>query len=74
MFRFLLIMFLPWLQMTIIGRPFSALIILALQVTIIGWLPASIWTSRACKQYDINRKIWADMERDRPYNRLSGSA
>jgi len=55
--RLLLAIFLPWLQFFTIGRPFAGVICLILQITIIGWLPASIWSVYALSQYKTDRKI-----------------
>ena len=59
--RLLLAIFLPWLQFFTIGRPFAALICLALQLTLIGWLPAAIWSVYALSQYKTDKKIQAAM-------------
>jgi uncharacterized membrane protein YqaE (UPF0057 family) len=55
--RLLLALLLPWLQFFTIGRPFSGLICLVLQITIIGWIPAAIWSVYALSQYKTDKKI-----------------
>ncbi|GAA07662.1 hypothetical protein ATPR_0666 [Acetobacter tropicalis NBRC 101654] len=55
--RLLLALLLPWLQFFTIGRPFAGLICLVLQVTIIGWIPAAIWSVYALSQYKTDQKI-----------------
>ncbi|MGH8085446.1 MAG: YqaE/Pmp3 family membrane protein [Lysobacter sp.] len=55
--RLLLAIFLPWLQFFTIGRPLAGIICLILQVTIIGWIPAAIWSVYALSQYKTDRKI-----------------
>ncbi|MEZ2745926.1 YqaE/Pmp3 family membrane protein [Halopseudomonas bauzanensis] len=55
--RFILALFLPWLQFFTIGRPFAGIICLLLQITIIGWLPAAIWSVYALSQYKTDQKI-----------------
>ena len=55
--RFLLALLLPWLQFFTIGKPISGLICLFLQITIIGWLPATIWSVYALSQYKTDQKI-----------------
>jgi uncharacterized membrane protein YqaE (UPF0057 family) len=55
--RFLLAIFLPWAQFFTIGRPFAGIICLILQITLIGWLPAAIWSVYALGQYKTDRKI-----------------
>ncbi len=55
--RLLLALLLPWLQFFTIGRPFAGIICLILQITLIGWLPAAIWSVYALSQYNTDRKI-----------------
>jgi uncharacterized membrane protein YqaE (UPF0057 family) len=55
--RLLLAIFLPWLQFFTIGRPFAGLICLLLQITIIGWIPAALWSVYALSQYTTDKKI-----------------
>lgn len=57
--RFLFALLLPWLCLFSIGRPFSGLVCLALQVTGVGWLPASAWALYALSQYNTDQKIAA---------------
>lgn len=55
--RLLLALFLPWLQFFTIGRPIAGIVCLILQITIIGWLPATIWSVYALSQYKTDQKI-----------------
>ena len=55
--RFLLALLLPWLQFFTIGKPISALVCLLLQLTVIGWIPAAIWSVYALSQYKTDQKI-----------------
>ncbi|MFC2562329.1 MAG: YqaE/Pmp3 family membrane protein [Kingella oralis] len=55
--RFILALLVPWLQFFTIGKPISGLICLFLQITIIGWLPATIWSVYALSQYKTDQKI-----------------
>lgn len=55
--RLILAIFIPFLQFFTIGRPFSGIICLFLQLTIIGWIPAAIWSSYALGQYKSDKKI-----------------
>ena len=61
--RILLAIFLPWLQFFTIGRPFSGILCLLLQITIIGWLPAAIWSAYALSQYKTDQKIKKSLRR-----------
>jgi len=57
MMRLLLALFMPWLQFFTIGRPISGIMCLLLQVTLVGWLPATIWSVYALSQYKTDQKI-----------------
>ncbi|CAB3794808.1 YqaE/Pmp3 family membrane protein [Pararobbsia alpina] len=55
--RLLLALILPWLQFFTIGRPISGIVCLILQLTVIGWIPAAIWSVYALSEYSTDRKI-----------------
>ena len=55
--RLLLAIFMPWLQFFTIGRPLAGIICLALQCTVIGWIPAVIWSTHALGQFKTDKKI-----------------
>lgn len=55
--RLLLALLVPWLQFFTIGRPFAGLTCLVLQITLIGWIPATIWSVYALSQYTTDQKI-----------------
>lgn len=57
--RLLMAIFLPWLQFFTISRPIAGIICLVLQLTLIGWIPAAIWSVFALGQYKTDRKIEA---------------
>lgn len=57
--RLLIALILPWLTFFTIGRPFAGIFCLLLQITIIGWLPATIWAVYALSQYKTDQKIKA---------------
>jgi uncharacterized membrane protein YqaE (UPF0057 family) len=57
--RLLIAIFLPFLAFFTIGRPFSGVFCLILQLTIVGWVPAAIWASYAVGQYKTDKKIEA---------------
>ena len=57
--RYLLALFLPWLTFFTMGKVIQGFICLILQLTVIGWLPATIWVFFSISDY--NRK----MENDR---------
>lgn len=55
--RLLIAFLLPWLTFFTIGRPFAGVLCLILQVTLIGWIPATIWAVYALSQYKTDQKI-----------------
>ena len=55
--RLLISLFLPWLTFFTISRPFSGVICLILQITVIGRIPATIWAVYALGQYKTDKKI-----------------
>jgi uncharacterized membrane protein YqaE (UPF0057 family) len=55
--RFFIALVLPWLTFFTIGRPFAGVICLILQLTVIGWLPATIWAVYALGQFKTDQKI-----------------
>ena len=55
--RLLIALFLPWLTFFTIGRPIAGVICLILQITLLGWLPATIWAVFALSQYKTDQKI-----------------
>lgn len=44
-----LAIFFPWLVLLIEDDPAGALIALVMQVTLIGWIPASMWAFRSMR-------------------------
>jgi uncharacterized membrane protein YqaE (UPF0057 family) len=55
--RLLIAFLLPWLTFFTIGRPLAGIICLILQITLIGWLPATIWAVYALSQFKTDLKI-----------------
>ncbi|TQR31863.1 YqaE/Pmp3 family membrane protein [Campylobacter sp. MIT 99-7217] len=55
--RLLLAIFLPFAVFFTIGRPIAGVICLILQITFIGWLPATAWAIYALSQYKTDKKI-----------------
>ena len=55
--RLILALLLPWLQFFTIGKPISGIICLLWQLTLIGWIPAAIWSVYALSQYKTDQKI-----------------
>lgn len=64
--RFLLALFLPFAAFFTIGRPFSGVICLLLQISLIGWIPAAIWAVYALGQYKTDKKIEKALRQNPP--------
>jgi len=60
--RFLIALILPWLTFFTIGRPIAGIICLVLQITVVGWLPATIWAVYALSQFKTDQKIAKAMQ------------
>jgi uncharacterized membrane protein YqaE (UPF0057 family) len=54
--RYLIALFLPWLAFFTIGKFFSGIIGFVLQLTVIGWLPATIWAFFAISDYHADQR------------------
>jgi hypothetical protein len=55
--RLIIALILPWLTFFTIGRPIAGIVCLLLQISIVGWLPATIWAVYALGQYKTDVKI-----------------
>lgn len=55
--RLLLAFVLPFTVFFTVGRPIAGVICLLLQITLIGWIPATIWAVYALSQYKTDKKI-----------------
>ena len=57
MLRLILALLIPWLNSFTIGKPIQGVICLILQLTLIGWISAAIWSVYALSQYNTDKKI-----------------
>ena len=55
--RLLIAFILPWLTFFTINRPFAGVVCFFLQITLLGWIPATIWAVYALSQYNTDQKI-----------------
>ena len=55
--RLILILFLPFTVFFTIKKPIAGIVCLILQLTLIGWIPATIWAIMATNQYNTDKKI-----------------
>ncbi len=55
--RLIIAFLLPWLTFFTIGRPFSGIACIILQLTLIGWIPATIWAVYALSNYNTDQKL-----------------
>lgn len=56
--RYLIALLVPWVAFFTMGKIIQGIICLILQITLIGWLPATIWAFFSISDY--NRKKEAD--------------
>ena len=55
--RLLIALLLPFFLFFTIGRPFSGIICIILQITLVGWASAAIWAVYALSQFKTDEKI-----------------
>ncbi len=55
--RYLIALFMPWLCFFTMGKILQGLICLILQLTLIGWLPATIWAILSISNYHADRRV-----------------
>lgn len=54
--RYLIALFLPWLSFLTMGKIFQGIICLILQLTLFGWLPATIWAFVAITNHNAEKR------------------
>ncbi len=54
--RYLLALFLPWVVFLTMGKIGQGILCLILQITIIGWLPATLWAFVAIAGYHADKR------------------
>jgi uncharacterized membrane protein YqaE (UPF0057 family) len=54
--RYFIALFLPWLSFFTMGKFVQGIICLVLQLTIIGWLPATIWAFASIGGYNADKR------------------
>lgn len=42
----------PWMHFLIVNRPVAATVCLLLQISLVGWMPATIWSAYSINQYN----------------------
>lgn len=55
--RYIVAIFVPWLVFFTIKRPVQGIFCLILQISIVGWLPAVLWSWIAISNYQTDKKI-----------------
>ncbi|MDA3967928.1 MULTISPECIES: YqaE/Pmp3 family membrane protein [Helicobacter] len=51
-----LCIFIPFLSFFFMGKPFQGILCLLLQITLIGWLPASLWAVFVYFSYKLDKQ------------------
>ena len=54
--RYLIALFLPWLSFFTMGKIFQGIICLILQLTLFGWIPATIWAFVSISNYHADQR------------------
>tara|TARA_R110002096_G_C14279909_1_gene696502 strand:- start:470 stop:673 length:204 start_codon:yes stop_codon:yes gene_type:complete len=54
--RYILALFLPWLSLMLQGKVGAGIVCLILQITLIGWIPATIWAITALNRMYADRR------------------
>lgn len=54
--RYLIALFLPWLSFFTMGKVFQGILCLILQITLIGWIPATIWSFMSIHGYHADKR------------------
>lgn len=54
--RSLIALLLPGPAFFCIGRPKTGLVCLALQLSVVGWIPAGVWAAKAMRQQQASRE------------------
>lgn len=54
--RYLIAIFLPWLTFFTMGKVFQGILCLVLQLTLVGWLPATIWAIVSVSNYHADKR------------------
>ena len=50
--RYLIALIFPWLTFFTMGKPLQAILCLLLQLTLVGWLPATIWAFASIESFN----------------------
>ncbi len=53
---YLIALIFPWLTFFTMGKIFQGVLCLILQITLIGWLPATIWAMFAVSNYNADKR------------------
>ena len=61
--RLFLAIFIPWFLFFTVGRPIAGIVCLLLQITLIGWIPAALWSVYTLSQHETDEKIRKALEK-----------
>ena len=54
--RFLIALIFPWLTFFTMGKPLQGILCLLLQLTLVGWSPATIWAFASIESFNADRR------------------
>ncbi len=54
--RYLIALIFPWLTFFTMGKPLQGILCLLLQLTLVGWIPATIWAFASIASFNADRR------------------
>ena len=54
--RYFIALVFPWLTFFTMGKPLQGIVCLLLQITLIGWIPATIWAFASISSFNADRR------------------
>ena len=62
--KYLFTFFMPWVSMLLIDQNIAAVITFFLQVSVVGWIPGSIWACTILKKHLASKKAKEALEQE----------
>ena len=55
--RYFIALVFPWLTFFTMGKPLQGILCLLLQITLIGWIPATIWAFASTSSFNADKRV-----------------
>jgi uncharacterized membrane protein YqaE (UPF0057 family) len=55
--RYFIALVFPWLTFFTMGKPLQGILCLLLQITLIGWIPATIWAFASISSFHADKRV-----------------